>query len=117
MSNAIARSRKEMGSSLHLLTSKRLRKAHHHIAQSASLQRTPVGIPFYWDKGIDPPLEPRGTLNPLWSIIPDGTITFYTPHTITIDTQNRKNAVIINNDLSISKKTAKLPEPTQTKKT
>ena len=34
--------------------------------------------------------EPRGTVKPLWSIIPDGTIVDYTPHTITIDTHNRK---------------------------
>ena len=33
--------------------------------------------------------EPRGTLKPMWSIIPDGTIVDYTPHTITIDTHNR----------------------------
>ena len=30
--------------------------------------------------------EPRGTINPMWNIIPDGTITNYTAHTITIDT-------------------------------
>ena len=34
--------------------------------------------------------EPRGTLKPLWSIIPDGTIVDYSPHTITKDTHNRK---------------------------
>ena len=27
------------------------------MAQSANLQRTPVGIPFYWEKGIDPPTD------------------------------------------------------------
>ena len=32
-------------------------KAHHHMAQSANPQRTPVGIPFYWDRGVDPPTE------------------------------------------------------------
>ena len=39
------------------MSSSEQRKAHHHMAQSASLQKTPVRIPFYWDKGIDPPLE------------------------------------------------------------
>ena len=38
--------------------------------------------------------EPRGTLKPQWNIIPDGTITHYSPHTITLDTNTRKNAVI-----------------------
>ena len=32
-------------------------KAHHHMVQSANLQRTPVGIPFYWERGIDPPTD------------------------------------------------------------
>ena len=50
--------------------------------------------------------EPRGTLKPLWSIIPDGTITNYTPHTITIDSHNRKNTVIRNSDIAISNATA-----------
>ena len=50
--------------------------------------------------------EPRGTLRPLWSIIPDGTITNYTRHTITIDSHNRKNTVIRNSDIAISKATA-----------
>ena len=50
--------------------------------------------------------EPRGTLTPLWSIIPDGTITNYTPHTITIDSHNRKKTVIRKNDIAISKATA-----------
>ena len=50
--------------------------------------------------------EPRGTLKPLWSIIPDGTITNYTPHTITFDTHNRKNTVIRNKDIAISKESA-----------
>ena len=27
------------------------------MAQSANLQRTPVGVPFYWEKGIDPPID------------------------------------------------------------
>ena len=56
--------------------------------------------------------EPRGTLKPLWSIISDGTIVDYTPHTITIDTHNRKNTVIRNSDIAISsEKRQKPPEP------
>ena len=54
--------------------------------------------------------EPRGTLKPLWSIIPDGTIVDYTPHTITIDTHNHKNTVIRNNDIAISSETRSLPQ-------
>ena len=27
------------------------------MVQSANLQRTPVGIPFYWERGIDPPTD------------------------------------------------------------
>ena len=54
--------------------------------------------------------EPRGTLKPLWSIIPDGTIVDYSPHTITIDTHNRKNTVIWNNDIAISSETRPLPQ-------
>ena len=38
--------------------------------------------------------EPRGTLKPQWNIFQDGTITNYSPHTITLDTTNRKNTVI-----------------------
>ena len=34
--------------------------------------------------------EPRGTPKPLWNIIPDGTITNYSPTTITLDTNNKK---------------------------
>ena len=49
--------------------------------------------------------EPRGTLNPLLNIIPDGTITNYTPTTITLDTHNRKNTVIRKNDLAIVNET------------
>ena len=45
--------------------------------------------------------EPRGTLKPQWNIIADGTITNYSPHTITLDTDNRKNTVIRKNDLAI----------------
>ena len=45
--------------------------------------------------------EPRGTLKPQWNIIENGTITNYSPHTITLDTNNRKNTVIRKNDLAI----------------
>ena len=45
--------------------------------------------------------EPRGTLKSQWNIIPDGTITNYSPHTITLDTDKRKNTVIRRNDLAI----------------
>ena len=45
--------------------------------------------------------EPRGTLEPLWKILPDGTITNYSPTTITLITHNRKNTVIRKNDLAI----------------
>ena len=38
--------------------------------------------------------NPRNTLAPQWHIIPDGTITNYTLHTVTIDTSLRKNTVI-----------------------
>ena len=57
--------------------------------------------------------EPRGTLKPLWSIIPDGTIVDYNPHTITIDTHNRKNTVIRNNDIAISTETRTLTQEQQ----
>ena len=56
--------------------------------------------------------EPRGTLKPQWNIIPDGTITNYSPHTITLDTDNRKNTVIRRNDLAIVTETnPREPEP------
>ena len=45
--------------------------------------------------------EPRGPLKPQWNIIPDGTITNYSPHTITLDTDNRRNTVIRKNDPAI----------------
>ena len=38
--------------------------------------------------------EPRGRLKPLWNIITDSTITNYSPTTIKLDTNNRKNTVI-----------------------
>ena len=56
--------------------------------------------------------EPRVTLKQLWSIILDGTITNYTPHTITIDSHNRKNTVIRNKDIAISKETANITHKT-----
>ena len=49
--------------------------------------------------------EPRGTLRPLCNIIPDGTITNYSPTTIPLDTYNRKNTVIRKNDLAIVNET------------
>ena len=49
--------------------------------------------------------EPRGTLKPLWNIIPDGTITNYSPTTITLDTNTRKNTVVRKNDLAIVNET------------
>ena len=56
--------------------------------------------------------EPRGTLKPQWNILPDGTITKYSPHTITLDTDNRKNTVIRKNDLAIVTETKpREPEP------
>ena len=57
--------------------------------------------------------EPRDTLKPLWSIIPDGTMVDYTPHTITIDTHNRKITVIRNNYIALSTETRTLPQEQQ----
>ena len=54
--------------------------------------------------------EPRNTLAPQWTIIPDGTITNYTPHIITIDTPLRKNTVIRKNDIAIATETKPIPE-------
>ena len=54
--------------------------------------------------------EPKNTLAPQWTIIPDGTITNYTPHTITIDTPLRKNTVIQKNDIAIATETKPIPE-------
>ena len=54
--------------------------------------------------------EPRNTLAPQWTLIPDGTITNYTPHTITIDTPQRKNTVIRKNDIAIATETKPIPE-------
>ena len=55
--------------------------------------------------------EPRGTLKPLWNIIPDGTITEYTPTSISIDTHNRDNARIKKSDLAIATETYQKPTP------
>ena len=49
--------------------------------------------------------EPRGTLKPLWNIIPDGTITDYTPTRISIDTHNRANTRIRKSNLAIATET------------
>ena len=54
--------------------------------------------------------EPRNTLASQWNIIPDGTITNYTPHTITIDTPLRKNTVIRKNHIAIATETVPIPE-------
>ena len=35
-------------------------------------------------------LEPSGTLKPQWNFIENGTITNYSPNTITLDTDNRQ---------------------------
>ena len=55
--------------------------------------------------------EPRPTLAPQWNIIPDGTITGYSPHTVTIDTPIRKNTVIRKNDIAIATETIPRPPP------
>ena len=49
--------------------------------------------------------EPRPKLAPQWNIIPDGTITNYTPHTITVDTPLRKNTVLRKSDIAIATET------------
>ena len=53
--------------------------------------------------------EPRRTLKPLWNKIPDGTITDYTPTTISIDTHNRTNTRIRKSDLAIATETYQKP--------
>ena len=58
--------------------------------------------------------EPRGTLKPQWNIIHNGTITNYSPHTVTFDTDNRKNTVIRKNDLAIVTET--IPRPPEPEK-
>ena len=54
--------------------------------------------------------EARNTLAPQWTILPDGTITKYTPHTITISTPLRKNTVIRKNDIAIATETKPIHE-------
>ena len=53
--------------------------------------------------------KPRGTLKPLWNKIPDGTITDYTPTTISIDTHSKTNTRIRKNDLAIATETYQKP--------
>ena len=58
--------------------------------------------------------ETRITPAPQWSIIPDGTITNNTPHTITINTPLRKNTVFRKNDIAnidIATETKRIPKP------
>ena len=55
--------------------------------------------------------EPRTTLASQWNIIPNGTITGYTPHTVTIDTPKRKNTVIRKNDIAIATESIPIPPP------
>ena len=52
--------------------------------------------------------EPRGTLKPMWHIVPGGTVTNYTPHTIATDTPKRKDTVIRKIDIALSTET--IPE-------
>ena len=63
--------------------------------------------------------EPRPTLASQWNIIQDGTITGYSPHTVTIDTPKRKNTVIKKNDIAIATESIPLlppqPKPPETK--
>ena len=56
--------------------------------------------------------EPRGTLKPLWKIIADGTITDYTPTTISIDTHKRTHTRISKSDLAIATETYQKPTST-----
>ena len=55
--------------------------------------------------------EPRPTQASQWNIKPDGTITGYSPHTVTIDTPERKNTVIRKNDIAIATESIPLPPP------
>ena len=57
--------------------------------------------------------EPRGTLKPKWDDIENGTITNYSSHTKTLDTDNRKHTVIRESDLAIVLE----PLPTHQKQT
>ena len=58
--------------------------------------------------------EPGGTIKPLWNIIPDGTLTDYTPTTLSIDTHNRENTRITKCDLAIATETHQKQTPPQT---
>ena len=58
--------------------------------------------------------EPRGTLKPLLNIIPIGTITEYTPTTISIDTDNREHTRIRKSDLAMATETYQKSTPIQT---
>ena len=60
--------------------------------------------------------EPLGTLKPLWNIIPDRSITDYTPTTISIDKHNRENTRIRKSELAIATETHQKPTPPQTQK-
>ena len=57
--------------------------------------------------------EPSGTLKPFWNIIPDGTITEYTPNTISTDTHIRENTRIRKIDLATATETYQKPIPLQ----
>ena len=59
--------------------------------------------------------EPRQILASQCNIISDGTITNYTPHTITLDTSLRENTVTRKNDRAIATETKPLPKPPETK--
>ena len=65
-------------------------------------------------KTIAPKSNPttRGSLKPHWSIFPNGTISNYSPHTLKLDTDKRKNAVIRNSDLAIVTQTLHTPPDT-----
>ena len=58
--------------------------------------------------------ESRGTLKPSWNNIPDETVTDYTPHTISLNTDNRENTRIGKSDLAIATEAYQKPTPTQT---
>ena len=56
----------------------------------------------------------RGSLKPQWHFMQDETITNYSPHTITLVTNNRKNKVIGNSDYAIVTQTIPTPPETNT---
>ena len=55
--------------------------------------------------------EQRPTLTSQWNITPDGTLTGYSPHTVTIDTPKRKNTAIRKNYIAIATESIPLPPP------